>query len=77
VRFPNTDHGMYEFTQAADGTRTSTRVTDGYYRLLADWIKGETHPPYGAAGWLTGKDKTASRRGEHVGNDLQGTRDFQ
>jgi uncharacterized protein len=59
VRFPNTDHGMYEFTQAPDGTRTSTRVTDGYYRLLADWIKGEKHSPYGAAEWLTGKDKTA------------------
>jgi len=59
VRFPNTDHGMYEFTQASDGTRTSTRVTDGYYRLLADWIKRETHPPYGAAQWLAGKEEAA------------------
>jgi uncharacterized protein len=59
VRFRNTDHGMYEFTQAADGTRTSTRVTDGYYRLLADWIKRERHPPYGAAEWVVGKEEAA------------------
>jgi hypothetical protein len=55
VRFPNTDHGMYEFTQAADGERTVTRVTDGYFRLLADWIKKDMHPPYGAAEWVSGK----------------------
>ena len=61
VRFPNTDHGMYEFTQAADGTRASTRVTDGYYRLLADWIKRERQPPYGAPE-LTGKEKAAGAR---------------
>ncbi|MDC8014821.1 alpha/beta hydrolase family protein [Tahibacter soli] len=48
VVFPRTDHGMYEFTQAADGTRDVTRVTDGYYRLLGDWIKGGMRPPYGA-----------------------------
>lgn len=47
--FPDTDHGMVEFTTAPDGTRRSTRVTDGYYRLLADWIRGEVKPPYGRA----------------------------
>ncbi|MEG3179501.1 alpha/beta hydrolase family protein [Sphingomonas sp. LT1P40] len=47
VRFPGTDHGMVEFTQAPDGARTTTRVTDGYFRLVADWIKGRTTPPYG------------------------------
>lgn len=25
-----------------------TRYADGYLRLLADWAKGERHPPYGA-----------------------------
>jgi pimeloyl-ACP methyl ester carboxylesterase len=38
--FARTDHGMYEFVENADGTRTNTRVTDGYFRLVADWIAG-------------------------------------
>jgi hypothetical protein len=45
--FPDTDHGIAEFTQAPDGTRTVTRIADGYFRLLADWIKGEARGPYG------------------------------
>lgn len=45
--FPDTDHGMWEFSQAADGTRDYTRVTDGFYELMADWAKGELEPPYG------------------------------
>ena len=49
VRFPDTDHGMAEFVQAADGTRSVTRITNGYFRLVADWIKGEWRPPYGRA----------------------------
>ena len=47
--FPATDHGMVEFTEAADGTRNYTRVTDGYFRLLGDWIKGSPGGPYGRA----------------------------
>jgi hypothetical protein len=47
VVFPDTDHGIVEFVEAADGTRRYTRVTDGYYRLVADWIKGTHSPPYG------------------------------
>jgi hypothetical protein len=47
--FPETDHGMVEFTQAADGSRTYTRVTDGYFRLLGDWIKGKLDGTYGRA----------------------------
>lgn len=38
--FARTDHGMYEFVENADGTRTNTRVTDGYFRLVAEWIAG-------------------------------------
>ena len=38
--FPGTDHGIYEFTQAPDGSRTVTRVADGYFSLLTDWING-------------------------------------
>jgi dienelactone hydrolase len=39
VEFPDTDHGVLEFETAADGERTSTRVAEGYYSLLADWIR--------------------------------------
>ena len=45
--FPDTDHGMLEFRIAADGSRTPTRITSGYLQLLADWIKGSVHGPYG------------------------------
>jgi hypothetical protein len=45
--FPQTDHGMYEFVQEADGTRRRTRITEGYIRLLGDWIKQDLQPPYG------------------------------
>ena len=47
--FPQTDHGMMEFTTNPDGSRTTTRITDGYLRLLADWIKGDVHGAYGRA----------------------------
>lgn len=47
--FPDTDHGIQEFVEAPDGTRTMTRVADGYFRITADWIKREQHPPYGRA----------------------------
>ena len=47
--FPRTDHGMTEFREAADGSRTPTRITDGYFRLLADWIKGVEGNGYGSA----------------------------
>ena len=45
--FPATDHGMVEFTESADGTRNYGRITDGYFRLLADWIKGTATGIYG------------------------------
>ena len=45
--FPATDHGMVEFTESADGTRRYTRITEGYFRLLADWIKGNAAAGYG------------------------------
>ena len=47
--FPDTDHGMVEFTQAPDGSRSYTRVTDGYFRLLGDWIKGNANGAHGRA----------------------------
>jgi pimeloyl-ACP methyl ester carboxylesterase len=45
--FPDTDHGMMEFTPNPDGSRAATRMTDGYLRLLGDWIRRDLHPPYG------------------------------
>ncbi len=40
--FPDTDHGMVEFVANPDGSRRITRITDGYLRLLGDWIKAQT-----------------------------------
>jgi pimeloyl-ACP methyl ester carboxylesterase len=51
--FPDTDHGMVEFKINADGSRTPTRITDGYLKLLADWIKGDLQGRYGRAMALT------------------------
>lgn len=45
--FPHTDHGIVEFRTNSDGSRTATRITDGYLKLLADWIKRDLHGPYG------------------------------
>jgi uncharacterized protein len=47
--FPHTDHGMVEFSANPDGSRTVTRITDGYLRLLGDWIKADVHGSYGRA----------------------------
>ena len=51
--FPDTDHGMFEFTTNADGSRSVTRITDGYLKLLGDWIKGDVRGTYGRAEHLT------------------------
>jgi uncharacterized protein len=47
--FPDTDHGMMEFVTNADGSRRMTRITDGYLRLLGDWVKGRVSGTYGRA----------------------------
>ncbi|WP_052417072.1 alpha/beta hydrolase family protein [Cellvibrio mixtus] len=47
--FPHTDHGMYEYKELPDGTRINTRVTDGYFRLIVDWIRQEETPFFGNA----------------------------
>ena len=47
--FPDTDHGMMEFVANPDGSRKVTRITDGYLRLLGDWIKGRVAGKYGRA----------------------------
>lgn len=47
--FPDTDHGIVEFRENPDGTRTSTRIADGYLKLLADWTKRDVQSHYGRA----------------------------
>jgi uncharacterized protein len=47
--FPRTDHGIYEFVQAPDGTRTVSGLAPGYFNLLTDWIRGSAGRTYGAA----------------------------
>lgn len=47
--FPDTDHGMFEFTTRSDGSRNITRIADGYLKLLGDWIKGNPSGNYGRA----------------------------
>jgi dienelactone hydrolase len=49
VVFPHTDHGIVEFETLPDGKRKATRVSDGYWRLIADWAKGRLSKPYGKA----------------------------
>lgn len=51
-RFPDTDHGMYEFVEAPGGARTYTRVTEGFFRLVGDWIRGRVARPYGRGQYL-------------------------
>ena len=40
---------MMEFVTNPDGSRTVTRITDGYLRLLGDWINADVHGSYGRA----------------------------
>lgn len=54
--FPDTDHGMFEFITLPNGERQPTRITDGYLRLLGDWIKGEPKGSYGKGHRLSGTD---------------------
>jgi hypothetical protein len=47
--FPDTDHGMFEYTVNPDGSRTPTRIADGYLQLLGDWVKERPSAAYGRA----------------------------
>jgi dipeptidyl aminopeptidase/acylaminoacyl peptidase len=47
--FPDTDHGMWEYSQGPDRTRELTRVTDSYYDLLADWANGTLKTSYSSS----------------------------
>ncbi|MEM9974376.1 MAG: alpha/beta hydrolase [Pseudomonadota bacterium] len=47
--FPQTDHGMWQFTETTDGTRTYTRRTPAFYDMMADWAFGALAERYGSA----------------------------
>ncbi|APX10395.1 alpha/beta hydrolase family protein [Tateyamaria omphalii] len=47
--FPRTDHGMWDYVQNDNGTRSHTRITAGYYDLMADWASGALAGRQGAA----------------------------
>lgn len=49
VIFPSADHANMEFVEAADGGRRNVRFSEGFYRLVFDWILGRRNPPYGNA----------------------------
>jgi pimeloyl-ACP methyl ester carboxylesterase len=36
--FPQTEHGIYEYEEQADGERLSTRQPEGYFRMMRDFI---------------------------------------
>ncbi|WP_395396329.1 alpha/beta hydrolase (plasmid) [Novosphingobium sp. BL-8A] len=47
--FPGTDHGMYRYELAPDGTRLSTRAPDGYFGMMRDFVMtGRVRRNYGA-----------------------------
>jgi hypothetical protein len=48
--FAHADHGIHEYETAANGERLSTRLSDGYFNLMRDFILGRTfEPQYGSA----------------------------
>lgn len=49
--FPATDHGMYEYHEMPNGSRNNIRVTDGYFRLIAEWVS-QKKQPYSGNGFL-------------------------
>lgn len=59
VEFPDTDHGIIEFVQQADGSRTGTRIAEGYLPLLIDWMRDGRlgAGPYGRARILAAGDR--------------------
>jgi hypothetical protein len=47
--FRGTEHGIYEYELAPDGTRVSTRQPESYFRMMVDFIRdGRLHGNYGA-----------------------------
>ena len=48
--FPHAEHGIFEFETLPDGTRLSTRNSDGYFYMMRDYIRsGVLHGQYGSS----------------------------
>ncbi len=48
--FPHAEHGIFEYETLPDGTRLSTRNSDGYFRMMCDFIRsGRLQAPYGSS----------------------------
>jgi pimeloyl-ACP methyl ester carboxylesterase len=48
--FPRAEHGIFEYETSADGTRLSTRNSDGYFDMMRDYIRtGVLHGRYGSS----------------------------
>src|SRR5438445_2739025 len=56
--FPHADHGIYEYETAADGKRISTRNSDGYFKMMRDFIRnGRLDGRYGNSTVVLRKNK--------------------
>lgn len=49
AQFPDTEHGIRLFVTSPEGERIGTRYAPGFFKLLADWMKGQVAEPYGTA----------------------------
>jgi hypothetical protein len=47
--FPETEHGMWNYEQAADLSRKHTGIAPGFYTLMADWALDKRGGNYGKA----------------------------
>lgn len=48
--FPRAEHGIFEYETAADGTRLSTRNSEGYFATMRDYIlEGRLWRSYGTS----------------------------
>jgi pimeloyl-ACP methyl ester carboxylesterase len=48
--FPRAEHGIFEYETAADGTRLSTRKSEGYFAMMRDYIlEGRLWRVYGSS----------------------------
>ena len=48
--FPRAEHGIFEYETAADGTRLSTRNSEGYFAMMRDYIlEGRLWRVYGSS----------------------------
>jgi pimeloyl-ACP methyl ester carboxylesterase len=48
--FPHAEHGMFEYETLPDGTRVSTRKSDGYFAMMCDFIRsGRLQGRYGSS----------------------------